>query len=632
MTPEAGLPKNLLDDETRKFLGERFSAMIRDVEVHSFISPLAAAPAAKPGSGQPAKASAPAKKSNGNGQAKSNGGGNGGQTAQEAEAKAAKEKLLFEHFTVAFCRALAECSPKVRCIEHVGPYTPSNKPGEADLAEGVYLFPTVLVRAVGEKLPLLRLTGAPLGEEARVLVQAVLLLGSGVSGLSEPSKKDLAKLGEPRHIRVFTSPGCPYCPAQTHNAFKAAVERPDLVTAECIVTEEFPDIARKYGVGSVPHTQFTEDYAGVGQMPETLFMRELIGAERSGRSGPPPESAAGSWADGLNLDAASAAYAADGAHGKDAPERGAVSQEAPEGELDLVILGGGPAGLSAAVYAARAGLKTVVLERASFGGQVLLTPVVENYLSHTSVSGSHLSEIMASHARQYVPLLEGAEVQDITRDDAGLTVVTPARPYRTRAVLFATGSQHRNLEVPGEERLRGKGLAYCAACDGFLFRGKSVAIVGGGNTALTDALHLKNLGVDVTIVHRRDAFRAEEALQKAVEREGIKVMWNSAPLEVVGEGAVTGLRLKNVKSAEESLLPVNGVFVAVGQKPNSEFAAKLGVKLDPAGMIIIDGFGRTSIPGVYAAGDVCGGPQQIVTAVSAGAVAAMTVFSDLHNK
>ena len=159
-----------------------------------------------------------------------------------------------------------------------------------------------------------------------------------------------------------------------------------------------------------------------------------------------------------------------------------------------------------------------------------------------------------------------------------------------------------------------------------------MAIVGGGNTALTDALHLKNLGVAVTIVHRRDAFRAEEALQKAVEREGVKVVWDSVPLEVAGERAVTGLRLKNVKSGEESVLPVDGVFVAVGQKPNSEFAAKLGVKLDSAGMILIDGFGRTSLPGVYAAGDVCGGPQQIVTAVSAGAVAAMTVFSDLHNK
>ena len=626
MTPEAGLPKNLLDDETRKFLGERFSAMTRDVELHSFISPQAAAPAAKPG-GQPAPA---AKKSNGNGHAKGNGSGNGGGNGNggeggrpdpDAEAKAAGEKMLFEHFTVAFCRALAECSPKVRCIEHVGPYVPPKNPTEADLAEGVDLFPTVLVRAVGAKLPLLRLTGAPLGEEARVLVQAALLLGSGESGLSGPSKKDLAGLDGPRHIRVFTSPGCPYCPAQANNAFKTAVERPDLIKAECIVTEEFPDIARKYGVGSVPHTQFTEDYAGVGQMPETLFMRELIGAERSGRSGPPPESAAGTWAAGLNLDAASAAYAAGGAEDK----------EVPEGELDLVILGGGPAGLSAAVYAARAGLKTVLLERASFGGQVLLTPVVENYLSHASVSGTHLSEIMASHARQYVPLLEGTEVQDVTRDGAGLTVTTPARPYRTKALLFATGAQHRNLGVPGEDRLRGKGLAYCAACDGFLFRGKSVAIVGGGNTALTDALHLKNLGVAVTIVHRRDAFRAEEALQKAVEREGVKVVWDSVPLEVAGERAVTGLRLKNVKSGEESVLPVDGVFVAVGQKPNSEFAAKLGVKLDSAGMILIDGFGRTSLPGVYAAGDVCGGPQQIVTAVSAGAVAAMTVFSDLHN-
>lgn len=619
MAPDVNLPDPLFDAETQKFLTERFSAMIRNVEVHVFVSPREAVPQAANAGGKvpAAKDAAPAGKSNGSGRGNGSGTNGGG---------AVDERALPERFSLAFCRSLAQCSPKVRCIEHIGPYAPPQQPGAGDLAEGVDLFPTILVRAAGEKLPLLRLTGAPLGEEAKVLVEAALLLGSGRSGLSEPSKKDLANLDGPRRIRVFVSPGCPYCPAQTLNAFRAAVERPDLITAECVVTEEFPDLARKYGVGSVPHTQFTEERAGVGQMPETLFVRELLGLEDPDRSGPPPESAAGSWAAGLNLAAASAASAGVGAQAMEAPG------EVPQGELDLVILGGGPAGLSAAVYAARAGLKTVLLERASFGGQVLLTPVVENYLSHASVSGSHLSEIMTSHARQYVPLLEGVEVRDVIRREAGLAVVTPARTYQSKAVLFATGTRHRNLDVPGEERLRGKGLAYCAACDGFLFRNKSVAIVGGGNTALTDALHLKNLGVTVTVVHRRDAFRAEKALQKAVEREGIKVLWNSIPLEIMGKEAVTGLRLKNVKNGEESVLPVDGVFVAVGQEANSAFAAKLGVELDPSGAIKVDASGRTSLAGVYAAGDVCGGPQQIATAVGAGAVAAMTVFSDLQGR
>ncbi len=591
MTTDDPRQKPLLDDETRAFLAERFSAMTVDVELHSFIDARSETPAAPP--------------------------------TNPEEAKTAGEKTqAFETFTVDFCRALAESSPRVRHVEHVGPYVPPAKPGKDDLAEAVELLPSVLVRAAGTKKPILRMTGTPLGEEARVLVQAILLLGSGKSGLSEPSKIALSALDGPRHIRVFTSPSCPYCPGQTHNAFKAALERPDLITAECIVTEQFPDLARKYGVGSVPHTQFTEDYGSVGQMLESLFIGELTGTSRSGTPGGPPESAAAQWAAGLDLSAAAAAFSAGGTENK----------EVPEGELDLVILGGGPAGLSAAIYAARAGLKTLLLERGPLGGQVLLTPMVENYPSHASITGSHLAEILGSHARQYVPLLENTELLDISRDDTGLTVRTASRDFRTKALLFATGAERRNMEVPGEDRLRGKGLAYCATCDGFLFKGRSVAVVGGGNTALTDALHLKNLGVTPTIVHRRDTFRAEDALQKAVEHEGIAVVWNSVPLEVVGKSAVEGLRLKNVFSGKESVLPVQGIFVAVGQKANSEFAAKLGVPLEASGTIRIDQSCRTSVPGIYAAGDVCGGPQQIVTAVSAGAVAAMSVFADLHHR
>lgn len=590
MTADAAQPKPLLDDETRAFLSERFTAMKGDVELHSFIAPQAQPPAAPPPSPE--------------------------------AAKAAGEKLLFEHFTVAFCRALAECSSRIRHVEHQGLYVPPKTPGKDDLPEEVSLFPSVIIRAAGKDRPLLRITGAPLGEEARVLVQAILLAGSGASGLSDPSKEALAALDGPRHIRVFTSPGCPYCPAQVFNAFKTATERPDLITAECIVTEEFPDMARKYGVGSVPHTQFSEDYASVGQMTETMFIGELTGTTRTGTSGKPSESVAAQWADSLNLSAAASSFSAGGPR----------NAEIPEGDLDLVILGGGPAGLSAAIYAARAGLKTVLLDRGPLGGQVLLTPVVENYPSHASISGVHLAEIMASHARQYVPLLENTEILDISRDETGLTVRTPTRAYRTKTLLFATGATRRNLDVPGEDRLYGKGLVHCASCDGFLFKGRSVAVVGGGNTALTDALHLKNLGVSVTIVHRRNSFRAEEALQKAVEREGIAIVWNSVPLEVIGKNAVEGLRLKNLANGEESVLPVNGVFVAVGQKPNSELAATLGVALELSGTIRIDASCRTSTPGIYAAGDVCGGPQQIVTAVSAGAVAAMSVFSDLHQK
>ncbi len=559
-----GLPDTLIDAETLGHLKELFASLTRDVELHTFVRAVSA-----------------------------NGSNGKKQSSSDGE-----EALLLAGFTVNLCRELAAVSPRVRHVEH------AVKPGaEAAATAGtgsgpegaVSLFPSILIKSAGADQPVFRITGAPLGEEARVLVQSILLFGTGKSGMSAAAAKMLQTLKEPRHVRVFSSPGCPYCPGQALNGLKAALERPDLVTAECVTTDQFPDLARKYKVGSVPHTQFSETHSAVGLQPEAMFVYELV------HLAPMPED--------------------------DAPILGAdVDTE----HLDLVILGGGPAGLSAAIYAARSGLSSVVLEKTAFGGQVTLTPVVENYPGFGSLSGQKLGEILAAHARQYAPLMAGALVRSITREAESFAVHTPDRVYRAKALLFATGAEWKDMGVPGEDRLRGKGVVHCASCDGYLFKGKEAVIVGGGNTALTDALHLKNLGVSVRIMHRRDQFRAEDALQKAVEREGIPILWNSVPVEVLGKDSVTGLRIKDAQSGKESVLDVAGVFVAVGQKPHSELAVSLGVAVTPAGAIIIDGHMRTNVPGIYAAGDVCGGAQQIVTAVGEGAKAALAVFEDLQ--
>ena len=583
----ASLPPELIDPETRTHLQELFSTLKQDVEIHTFVRAQSAQP----------QSARPAGKSNGNG--KSNGSANtGAEALNDPHVEAMQEQELFDVFTVRLCRELAGTSARLHHVEHVGPLKSGASPESAQGLAGqvVTLLPSILICAKGGSRPVLRMTGAPLGEEARALVQGILLAGTGESGLSDSSRAVLAELKEPRHIRVFSSPGCPYCPGQVLNAFRAAMERPDLVTAECVTSDEFPELAHKYGVGSVPHTQFSENHSTVGLMAEAMFVYETV------HLAPMP------------------AGMADSVQAKDVPTK----------DLDLVILGGGPAGLSAAIYAARSGLKTVLLEQVAFGGQVTVTPVVENYPAFSSIKGQQLAEIMADHARQYVPLLQGVLVQGVTREGDQISVHTPDAVYQTRALLFATGAEWKDMGVPGEDRLRGKGVVHCASCDGYLFKGKDVVVVGGGNTALTDALHLKNLGVAVTIMHRRDAFRAESALQKAVERAGIPVLWNSTPVEVQGSAAVQGLRVKNTATGEESTLKVNGVFVAVGQKPNTELAVPLGVELTATGSIKVDEHHRTSVPGVYAAGDVCGGVQQIVTAVSAGAQAAITVFEDLQ--
>ncbi len=557
MSDVAGLPKVLIDEETRAQLQELFAVLAKDVELHSFV--------------------------------KAPSGGNGKSAPAEEEAA----ERLFSLFTTRLCSEIAAVSPRLAHMEH----RVANAASPEAARHGVALFPSVLVRAGGSSLPVFRMTGAPLGEEARGLVQSIVMLGTGQSGMAAASVKKLAELKEKRHVRVFSSPGCPYCPGQALNALKAAMERPDLVSAECVTSDQFPDLALRYQVGSVPHTRFGEDHFVVGLMSEPAFVHELV------HLSPLPEPEAG--------------------EGAEAP----ADVENP----DLVILGGGPAGLSAAIYAARSGMKAVVLEKAAFGGQVVLTPVVENYPGFRSVPGGRLGEILAAHARQYVPLVQ-TQVRGIAREEGGFAVHTPERVYHAKTLLFATGADWKDLGVPGEDRLRGKGVVHCASCDGYLFRNKKAVVVGGGNTALTDALHLKNLGVDITVMHRRDAFRAEAALQKALEREGIPVIWNSVAVEVTGSARVEGLRVKNVATGEERTLEVEGVFVAVGQKPHSELAAALGVEIDAQGAIRIDEGMRTNVPGIYAAGDVCGGARQIVTAVGEGAKAALAVFDDMQKK
>jgi thioredoxin reductase (NADPH) len=454
-------------------------------------------------------------------------------------------------------------------------------------------FPTLLIAP--EKYSI-RFTGAPAGEEGQAFLHALMMVSTGNSFLSERSRELLKELDEPRIVKVFVSPTCPYCPGQCVNAIKAAVEKPKLVSVECVETGENPDYAQEYSVGSIPHTVYDEKLSTVGMESELAFILQL-----------------------LTLKAAQDM----------APEEGREAEEASH--HDLVIIGSGPAGLTAGIYAKRAGLDAVVLEKGIVGGQVSITPEVENYPGFLNIGGKMLMDMIHEQARQYVDVITGQTVEEI-KIGKNLEVLTQDRIFTADAVIYAAGASWKKLGVPGEDRFMSKGVSFCASCDGFMFKGKKVAVVGGGNTALTDALHLKNLGVEVFIVHRRDGFRAEQHLVDSVLREEIPVHWNSVVDEIGGSKTLEFIRVRHVKTDETQRIPVDGVFLAIGIVPNVRAVSHLGLAQEPGGYIRVDRLGRTSIPRIYAAGDITGGVQQIVTAVSEGASAAMAVFEDLTRR
>jgi len=438
----------------------------------------------------------------------------------------------------------------------------------------------------------IRWIGAPMGEEARTFLELLMLVGSGNSNASDQSAKILERIDAPRHVKVFISPSCPYCPQEAVNGAKAAVARPDLISLELIDIQCRPDIAQQYNAQSVPVAYANEVLIGQGAQAEEVFMSSLQKLE---------------------------------------PQTIFIPDvDAEVVETDLTIVGGGPAGLTAAIYAVRSGLKTALVEANALGGQVATTPIVENYPGFTQVGGKTLVDIMVNHALEYVQIFQGEKVLDI-KPGTPHEVQTTRRKFMTKTILLATGANHRMLGVPGEARLSGRGVSYCATCDGPLFSDKTVLMVGGGNSAVTEALHLHHMGVRVTLVHRRDTLRAQEFLVKNLKESGIPVLWNTEIKAILGEERVTQVELINTQTKEISTIPADGVFLSIGYTPAVELAAKIGLELTDEGYIARDAKHRTNIPGIYAAGDVEGGYKQIVTATGMGAEAAMTIFEDIIN-
>jgi len=452
---------------------------------------------------------------------------------------------------------------------------------------GVKSSPTILFDPERYRI---RYLGVPYGEEGRTFVGTLILTGLRASNLNEESLKVLQRIDAARDIKVFVSPTCPYCPDQALHAVKAVIEKPDLFSLEIIDIQSNTDLADRYSAYSVPQTFANEVLIAQGGQPEELFMLSLEKMEQQ------------------------TIYI---------PET-----DAEVIETDVVIVGGGPAGLTAGIYSVRSGLKTAVVERGALGGQIATTPIVENYPGFTRVQGKALVDILVSHALEYVQIFQGEEVLDV-RPGEPMEVITSRRKFLTRAVILATGASYKHLGVSGESRLAGRGVSYCATCDGSLFRGKKVIVVGGGNSAATEALYLSNIDVNVTLVHRRDVLRAQEHLVRNINANEIPILWNTEVKEIRGKERVTEVVLQNNRTGEIRTLPIDGVFIAVGYEPAVGLARKIGVDITDDGFIKRDEHHRTNIPGVYSAGDVEGGFKQIVTAMAQGTEAALSVFEDL---
>lgn len=295
---------------------------------------------------------------------------------------------------------------------------------------------------------------------------------------------------------------------------------------------------------------------------------------------------------------------------------------------DIAIVGGGPAGLTSALYASRAGLKTLVLERAVAGGKVFTTHLVENYPGFDSISGRELSMNMEKSCLQFGADFKIENVENISKDEGVFTVQTSVNKYEAKNVVLATGTDNKKLGVPGEEEYLGRGVSYCAICDGNFFRNKDVTVIGGGNSALEEALYLAEICNSVTVIHRRDKFRAEDYIVKKVkEKENINFELNANLKEISGDGKVQSVNIKYNDNTEKRLY-TSAVFIYVGLKPNTIEFSNFDI-YDDNKNIITNNKMETKVPGLYGAGDVTQKKlRQIATAVNDGALAAQSVIEE----
>jgi thioredoxin reductase (NADPH) len=296
---------------------------------------------------------------------------------------------------------------------------------------------------------------------------------------------------------------------------------------------------------------------------------------------------------------------------------------------ELIIIGAGAAGLAAGIYGVRSGLKTLTLEEKISGGATADAPLIENYPGFQSINGRELAQKMVAHCRDLgVEMHELEKVVSLEFKGEKKIVGTDKATYETKTAVIASGTRYRELGIPGEKEFRGRGVSYCGVCDGPFFKNKRVLVVGGGNSAVMTALYIAELASEVKLTHRRGMLRAEEALVEALKnKRNVEILWNTEAKEIEGANVVDKVLMFDNKTAEMKELEIDGVFIQVGEDPNSQLAKKAGVNVDGEGYILVDMRQRTNLSGVYAAGDVTNHPvKQVGTAVGQGITAALEAY------
>lgn len=477
---------------------------------------------------------------------------------------------------------------------------------DGDKAINYKIGKTPATAVIGEKDYGIRFYGLTAAYEFTSLLEAVLLVSGGRSSLDPELAELVMKIKEPVHLEVMTTLTCQYCPEMVRLAHEFAFIN-DNIRADMVESSEFPELVKKYEVTGVPRTVINGTHSFVGAQPAPAIYLEIIKAMAPERYSAMMEELRGAQA------------------------AGKTTKAEPGHVYELVIVGGGPAAMSAAVYAARKGLDVALIAK-KLGGQINYTAGIENYLGLAEISGAEMAEAFHAHmARHAVAEAVGENVEKIEKSGADFVLSTEGgKQFRGRSVVYCAGKEYKRLGVPGEERFIGKGIGFCATCDAPLYKGKKVAVVGGGNSAFTSARDLLNFASEIHLVHRKNDFRADAELVKEVRKAGNVTL--HAPMEVreyLGEEKLKGVRLESPDGKEKLDLAVDGVFLEIGLTPNSAPLKDL-VRLNPFGEVAVDRAQNTEEKGLFAAGDVTDTEEkQISIAVGQGAQAALSAYKYL---
>jgi alkyl hydroperoxide reductase subunit F len=475
--------------------------------------------------------------------------------------------------------------------------------GEADRYRIDKIPATVLV---GKKDYGIRFYGLTAGYEFQSLIEAIVMIATGKSGLTAEFEEMVRHIDQPAHIEVMTTLTCPYCPRAVHAALQLAMVN-DNIRADMVESAEFPQLTQRYDVTGTPKTVINETHSFVGAMPAERVYREVLKATN-------PE-------EYKRIEAAI----------RESRGHRHVRNAEADHEYDVIIIGGGTAAMSAAVYAARKALDVLLVAK-DLGGQINYTALVDNYLGLPNIDGKEMVEQFVVHMEQF-PIAEalGTAVVKIEKQNETFVVKTEDKKYYTgKSVIYCAGKQYHKLGVPGEDRFMGRGVAFCATCDAPLYKNKKVAVVGGGNSAFTSVRDLLSFAREIHLIHRSDKFRADSELVKEISgAKNVTLHTNTVVKEIMGDDRLTGIRVRPADGGMGYDLEVDGVFLEIGLVPNTSPVENL-VKLSDKGEIPVTRENATSVPGFYAAGDVTDVPEkQIIIAAGEGAKAALSAYNYL---